>query len=134
MLVGKVVTHEFAYGVTSPPTNNPWNLATVPSGSSGGSGAAVAAGEVLGALGTDTGCSVRNPAALNGITGVRATQGRVSTFGVVPLSWSIDTVGPMTRSVRDAAIMRMLLLGGMRKIPVRHPRRCRILPLTSAKV
>jgi aspartyl-tRNA(Asn)/glutamyl-tRNA(Gln) amidotransferase subunit A len=111
ILVGKVVTHEFAYGVTSPPTNNPWNLDTVPGGSSGGSGAAVAAGEILGALGTDTGCSVRNPAALNGITGVRATQGRVPTFGVVPLSWSIDTVGPMTRSVRDAALMLNVVAG-----------------------
>jgi aspartyl-tRNA(Asn)/glutamyl-tRNA(Gln) amidotransferase subunit A len=111
ILVGKVVTHEFAYGVTSPPTNNPWNLDTVPGGSSGGSGAAVAAGEIPGALGTDTGCSVRNPAALNGITGVRATQGRVSTFGVVPLSWSIDTVGPMTRSVRDAALMLNVVAG-----------------------
>jgi aspartyl-tRNA(Asn)/glutamyl-tRNA(Gln) amidotransferase subunit A len=117
ILVGKVVTHEFAYGVTSPPTNNPWNLDTVPGGSSGGSGAAVAAGEVPGALGTDTGCSVRNPAALNGITGVRATQGRVSTFGVVPLSWSIDTVGPMTRSVRDAAIMLNVVAGWDAKDP-----------------
>lgn len=117
ILVGKVVTHEFAYGVTSPPTNNPWNLDTVPGGSSGGSGAAVAAGEIPGALGTDTGCSVRNPAALNGITGVRATQGRVSTFGVVPLSWSIDTVGPMTRSVRDAALMLNVVAGWDAKDP-----------------
>jgi aspartyl-tRNA(Asn)/glutamyl-tRNA(Gln) amidotransferase subunit A len=117
ILVGKVVTHEFAYGVTSPPTNNPWNLDTVPGGSSGGSGAAVAAGEIPGALGTDTGCSVRNPAALNGITGVRVTQGRVSTFGVVPLSWSIDTVGPLTRSVRDAALMLNVVAGWDPKDP-----------------
>lgn len=105
IILGKSVTHEFAWGVISPPTRNPWNLDAVVGGSSGGSGAALAAGECLGAVGTDCGCSIRNPAAINGIVGLRVTQGRVSVRGVGNLSYSMDTVGPMARSAKDCALM-----------------------------
>jgi aspartyl-tRNA(Asn)/glutamyl-tRNA(Gln) amidotransferase subunit A len=106
VLIGRLNMHEFAQGVTTynphtGPTKNPWNLGRSPGGSSGGSGAAVAAREVFGALGTDTGCSVRLPAAFNGVTGIRPTIGRVSNHGVVPLAWSMDTVGPLARSAAD---------------------------------
>lgn len=105
ILIGKTNTHEFAYGTYTPPTRNPWDTTRVPGGSSGGSAAAVAAGMCLGALGTDTGGSIRIPAACCGITGLKPTYGRVSCFGVVPLSWSLDHVGPMGRSAEDCALM-----------------------------
>lgn len=115
--LGKTTTHEFAFGPTtdSPylgPTRNPWNTAHVPAGSSGGSGAAVAAGIVPLALGTDTGGSVRMPAAACGVVGLKPTYGRVSKFGVLPLSWSLDHVGPLARSVADVALALRLLAGG----------------------
>ncbi|WP_268753471.1 amidase, partial [Ardenticatena maritima] len=115
--LGKTTTHEFAFGPTtdSPylgPTRNPWNPDHVPAGSSGGSGAAVAAGIVPLALGTDTGGSVRMPAAACGVVGLKPTYGRVSKFGVLPLSWSLDHVGPLARSVADAALALRLLAGG----------------------
>ena len=108
VVVGKAALHEFVYGVTcnNPffgPTRNPWNLERIPGGSSGGSGAALAADLCIGALGSDTGGSVRIPAALNGVTGLRTTFGAVSNRGVFPISWSFDTVGPMARSALDVA-------------------------------
>jgi aspartyl-tRNA(Asn)/glutamyl-tRNA(Gln) amidotransferase subunit A len=108
VVVGKSALHEFVYGVTcnNPfygPTRNPWNVERIPGGSSGGSGAALAADLCIGALGSDTGGSVRIPAALNGVTGLRTTFGGVSNRGVFPISWSFDTVGPMARSALDVA-------------------------------
>jgi aspartyl-tRNA(Asn)/glutamyl-tRNA(Gln) amidotransferase subunit A len=109
--IGKTVTHEFAFGSTSPPVRNPWDGASVPGGSSGGSAAAVAAGQVPVAVGTDCCCSVRNPAALTGICGVRPTFGRVSTTGVVPASLGLDTVGPLCRTVHDTAVALGVMCG-----------------------
>jgi len=105
VLLGKVHTHEFAWGVTTPPTRNPWDGRSVTGGSSGGSGSSVAAGQGMASWGTDCGCSVRNPSALNGCAGMRVTQGRVPASGVVPLSLTMDTVGPLARTVRDLGLM-----------------------------
>lgn len=105
IIVGKTWTFEFAYGPYSPPTRNPWNHGRTTGGSSGGSAAAVAAGMCLGAIGTDTGGSIRIPAACCGITGLKPTYGRVSCYGVVPLSWSLDHVGPLARSAEDCALL-----------------------------
>jgi aspartyl-tRNA(Asn)/glutamyl-tRNA(Gln) amidotransferase subunit A len=110
VVVGKTNMHEFAWGGTTANPHygfcrNPWDPERFPAGSSGGSGAAVAARTCFGAIGTDTGGSIRLPSAVNGITGIRPTIGRVSNYGVVPLAWSMDTVGPMTRTVRDCALM-----------------------------
>lgn len=110
ILLGKLNLHEFAYGGTSSvthfgPVRNPWDLAYSPGGSSGGSGAAVAAGMCFGALGTDTAASIRMPASCCGIVGMKPTFGLVSTRGVIPLSWSLDHVGPMCRTVEDAALL-----------------------------
>jgi aspartyl-tRNA(Asn)/glutamyl-tRNA(Gln) amidotransferase subunit A len=110
ILLGKTNLHEFAYGVTTNnphygPTRNPWDLARIPGGSSGGSAAAVAAGLCYGSVGTDTGGSIRIPAALCGIVGVKPGIGRVSAEGVVPLSPRLDFVGPLARTVADAALL-----------------------------
>lgn len=105
ILIGKTNTHEFAYGTYTPPTRNPWDTARVPGGSSGGSAAAVIADMCLGAIGTDTGGSIRIPASLCGVTGLKPTYGRVSTYGVIPLSWSLDHVGPLARSAEDCALI-----------------------------
>ena len=116
VLLGKLSTHEFAIGGPSfdlpwPPARNPWNTDCHPGGSSSGSGAGVAAGLFPLALGTDTGGSVRNPASCCGIVGMKATYGRVSRAGVVPLSWSMDHIGPMTRTVGDNALALEVLAG-----------------------
>lgn len=111
IIIGKTHTHEFAYGVTTPTTRNPWDLNRIPGGSSGGSGAAVAAQICFGAIGTDTGGSIRAPASVCGTVGLKPTFGRVSRFGITSLSWSLDHAGPMTRRVRDAAIMLNVLAG-----------------------
>ncbi|MCC7079671.1 MAG: Asp-tRNA(Asn)/Glu-tRNA(Gln) amidotransferase subunit GatA [Burkholderiales bacterium] len=116
VFTGKLSTHEFAIGGPSfdlpwPPARNPWNRDCFTGGSSSGSGAAVAAGFVPAAIGTDTGGSIRNPASLCGIVGMKPTYGRVSRRGVVPLAFSLDHVGPMTRSVRDNALMLDLIAG-----------------------
>ena len=111
VIVGKTNTHEFAFGYVTSPTRNPWDLSRIPGGSSGGSGAAVAASLCFAATGTDTGGSIRVPAAMNGIVGLKPTFGRVSKYGVVTLSWTLDHAGPMTRSVRDAALMMNILAG-----------------------
>ncbi len=105
ILVGKTTTYEFAYGPYSPPTRNPWAHERTTGGSSGGSAAAVAAGMCLGAIGSDTGGSIRIPSACCGITGLKPTYGRVSCYGVIPLSWSLDHVGPMGRSAEDCAVL-----------------------------
>ena len=111
VLLCKTNTHEFAYGTITPPTRNPWNTAHVPGGSSGGSAAAVATGECLGALGTDTGGSIRIPAAACGVTGLKPTFGLVSRAGIIPLSYSLDHVGPIARSVEDCALLLDVLAG-----------------------
>ncbi len=111
VLVGKTATHEFAYGNISYPTKNPFDLARIPGGSSGGSAAAVAARECALTIGSDTAASVRAPAALTGVSGLRPTQGRVSTFGVWPVAWSIDTIGPIGRSVADIAATLQVIAG-----------------------
>ena len=111
VLVGQTHTHEYAYGVITPTTRNPWDLDRIPGGSSGGSGAAVAARMVLGATGTDTGGSIRIPSALNGITGLKPTYGRVSRFGITSLSWALDHAGPMARTVADVALLLQSMAG-----------------------
>lgn len=116
IFVGKLNMHEFAWGGTSNNPHygavcNPWDTERFPGGSSGGSGAAVAARMCWGALGTDTGGSIRLPSAINGIVGIRPTYGRVSNKGIVPLAWSMDTAGPMTRTVEDCALMFSAIAG-----------------------
>ncbi|HLI90114.1 MAG TPA: amidase [Ktedonobacteraceae bacterium] len=105
IIIGKTNTFEFAYGPYSPPTRNPWDRARTPGGSSGGSAAAVAAGMCTGAIGSDTGGSIRIPSACCGVTGLKPTYGRVSCYGVIPLSWSLDHVGPIGHSAEDCAII-----------------------------
>jgi aspartyl-tRNA(Asn)/glutamyl-tRNA(Gln) amidotransferase subunit A len=116
VMMGKLATHEFAIGGPSfdlpwPPAVNPWGGRHFPGGSSSGSGVALACGMVPAALGTDTGGSVRNPASMCGITGLKPTYGRVSRRGVLPLAYSLDHVGPMTRTVRDNALLLQILAG-----------------------
>ena len=111
ILIGKTVPHEFAYGVNEPPTRSPWELNSYPGGSSTGSGVAVTVRSAFGAIGTDTGGSIRIPAAINNIVGLKPTYGRISAYGVIPLSWTLDHVGPMTRTVLDNALMLNALAG-----------------------
>lgn len=111
IILGKVTTHEFAFGFDSKPTKNAWNLNHIPSGSSGGSAAAIAAGLCFAATGSDTGGSIRAPAAANGIAGIKPTYGRVSKAGVTVLSWSLDHTGPMARTVKDLAILLQVMAG-----------------------
>ncbi len=116
ILLGKLGMHEFAFGGPSvdapfPAVRNPWNTAHIPGGSSSGSGAALAAGLCYGALGSDTGGSIRTPSSHCGIVGIKPTYGRVSRFGVVPLSWSLDHAGPMARGVEDCAILLQAIAG-----------------------
>lgn len=116
VLLGKLASHEFATGGPAfdlpwPPARNPWNTAHHPGGSSSGSGAAVAAGLLPGALGSDTGGSVRNPASCCGLVGIKPTYGRVPRAGVFPLAYSLDSVGPLTRTVRDNALMLQVISG-----------------------
>jgi aspartyl-tRNA(Asn)/glutamyl-tRNA(Gln) amidotransferase subunit A len=111
--LAKLQTIEFAMGSTSHygPARNPWDTQRTPGGSSNGSGAALAARELPLAVGTDTGGSIRHPAAFCGITGLKPTYGLVSRHGVMPLSWSLDHVGPMARSVEDVALMLSVMAG-----------------------
>ncbi|NVO00154.1 MAG: Asp-tRNA(Asn)/Glu-tRNA(Gln) amidotransferase subunit GatA [Geobacteraceae bacterium] len=116
VLLGKLNQDEFAMGSSSEgsafgPTRNPWNTDCIPGGSSGGSGAAVAAQQAIATLGTDTGGSIRQPASHCGCVGLKPTYGRVSRYGVIAYASSLDQVGPMTRDVRDAAIMLGAIAG-----------------------
>ena len=122
ILLGKLAMHEFALGgpdftTPFPPARNPWNLDHVTGGSSSGSGSSVASGQTMGALGSCTGGSIRGPASLCGIVGLKATYGRVSRAGVVTLSWSQDHCGPMTWTVEDAAYMLQAIAGYDAKDP-----------------
>ncbi|MDQ2683935.1 MAG: amidase [Chloroflexota bacterium] len=124
IVVGKTVTQEFAAGTISAPSRNPWDLDRIPGGSSGGSAAAVAAGMALLTIGTDTGGSIRCPASLCGVTGLKPTYGSVSRRGVFPLAWTLDTCGPIARTVEDCATALDLISGhdplDPGSAPVRH--------------
>jgi len=116
VLLGKLATHEFAIGGPSfdlpfPPARNPWNREHITGGSSSGSGTAIASRMVRMAMGSDTGGSIRGPAAWCGTVGIKPTYGRVSRRGVFPLSWTLDHIGPLARSVEDAAITLQVLAG-----------------------
>ncbi len=116
VLIGKCNMHAFAAGATSAvsyfgPVRNPWNLEMIAGGSSGGSAAAVAMANCYAALGTDTGGSIRTPSAMCGVTGFKATYGRVSIRGIVPLTWSLDHCGPIARTVEDAAMVLQVIAG-----------------------
>lgn len=136
ILLGKLNLHELAYGVTSDnphfgAVRNPWDLNRIAGGSSGGSAAAVAASLCLGSLGTDTGGSIRIPAACCGVVGLKPTYGRVSRSGVFPLAWSLDHVGPITSVVEDAALLLEVLAGpdprDVTTSPLPVPAYCRML-------
>jgi aspartyl-tRNA(Asn)/glutamyl-tRNA(Gln) amidotransferase subunit A len=140
ILLGKTNMHEFAYGISNEnphygPVHNPWALDCVSGGSSGGSAAAAAAGMCFGSVGTDTGGSIRIPAALCGIVGLKPTYGLVSVAGVIPLAQSLDHVGPLARNVVDACIMLQAIAGkypktarpaDFRRIRRDRPRRLRL--------
>lgn len=116
VILGKLNMHEIALGVTNNnphygACHNPWQIDLTPGGSSGGSGAALAAGMCMGSLGSDTGGSIRIPAALCGVVGFKPTFGRVSLRGVVPLSWNLDHPGPMARRVRDVTLLLQVIAG-----------------------
>jgi aspartyl-tRNA(Asn)/glutamyl-tRNA(Gln) amidotransferase subunit A len=116
LIIGKTNMHEIALGLTTLNPHfgaclNPWDQSRIAGGSSGGSAVAVATGMALAALGTDTGGSIRIPASLCGVVGLKPTRGRVSLTGVVPLSWNLDHAGPLTNTVRDAAILLQVIAG-----------------------
>jgi len=123
IFTGKLNMHEYAYGITNDNTHygasrNPWNTDKITGGSSGGSGAAVAADMTSASLGTDTSGSIRIPAALCGVTGLKPTYGRVSTYGTFPLAPSQDHIGPMTKNVKDAAGLLQIIAGQDNKDPM----------------
>src|SRR5437763_91604 len=116
IVVGKLATHEFALGGPSfdlpwPPARNPWDTSRFTGGSSSGTGAAVAAGLVLGGTGSDTGGSIRGPAAFCGLAGLKPSYGRISRAGILPLAYSLDHAGPMAWTAEDCAIMLQAMAG-----------------------
>jgi aspartyl-tRNA(Asn)/glutamyl-tRNA(Gln) amidotransferase subunit A len=111
VILGKTVTQEFAAGVVSAPARNPWDPDRIPGGSSGGSAAAIASGACRAAMGSDTGGSIRIPAAACGVVGFKPAFGQLDVAGCYPLSWTLDTIGPLARTVDDAWIMWQALLG-----------------------
>ena len=111
VLIGKTRCHEWSCGGSEPPTRTPWDLSRFPGGSSIGSGVALTARSAFATIGTDTGGSIRIPASINNLVGMKATYGRVSAYGVLPLAWSLDHVGPLTRTVRDNAQMLGAIAG-----------------------
>jgi aspartyl-tRNA(Asn)/glutamyl-tRNA(Gln) amidotransferase subunit A len=122
VILGKTNMHEFAYGVTSNnphygPVRNPWDTARIPGGSSGGSAAAVAAGLCYGSIGTDTGGSIRIPASLCGVTGLKPSWGRISCEGIIPLSPAFDCAGPLGRTVGDVATLTGVLYSRVGREP-----------------
>src|SRR2546428_4593792 len=122
VLLGKLGMHEFAYGISSVnphfgDVRNPWDTTKIPGGSSGGSAVAVVACEAYAALGSDTGGSIRIPAALCGCAGIKPTFGRASLLGAIPLSWSLDHPGPLARGARDVAIVTKAIAGKDRGDP-----------------
>jgi len=121
VLLGKTNTHEFAYGTFTRPTVNPWDMERIPGGSSGGSAAALAARMCSLAIGTDTGGSIRIPAACCGVTGLKPTYGLVSAYGIIPLSWSLDHPGPLARSAEDCAALLDTLAGHDPRDPASLP-------------
>jgi aspartyl-tRNA(Asn)/glutamyl-tRNA(Gln) amidotransferase subunit A len=137
ILTGKLNMHEFAFGSTNENphygnTKNPWNTEHITAGSSGGGGGAVAAGLCIATLGSDTGGSIRDPASFCGVVGLKPTYGRVSKYGVTPLAWSLDHVGPITRSVTDASILLEAISGFDKKDPssVKKPKKAYTSMLT----
>ncbi len=123
VLLGKLGLHEFAYGISSVnphfgDVHNPWDTTKIPGGSSGGSAVAVVAGEAYAALGSDTGGSIRIPAALCGCVGLKPSYGRASLFGAVPLAWSLDHPGTLARTVRDVAIATQAISGHDPRDPI----------------
>ncbi|MDQ2914798.1 MAG: amidase family protein, partial [Chloroflexota bacterium] len=123
VLLGKLGLHEFAYGISSVnphfgDVRNPWDTTKIPGGSSGGSAVAVVAGEAYATLGSDTGGSIRIPAALCGCVGLKPTYGRASLFGAVPLAWSLDHPGPLARTVRDVALALGAIAGHDPRDPI----------------
>ncbi|MDQ3752982.1 MAG: amidase [Actinomycetota bacterium] len=117
VILGKTTTQEFAYGVITPGTANPWDTDRIPGGSSGGSAVAVATGMCPGAIGTDTAGSIRIPAALCGVSGLKPRPGTVPMDGIIPLSWTLDCCGPIARTVEDLVPLWAAMTGG----PVRLP-------------
>ena len=116
IVMGKLATHEFAFGGPSfdlpwPPARNPWDLSRFTGGSSSGTGAAVAAGLVLGGTGSDTGGSIRGPAAFCGLAGIKPTYGLISRVGILPLAFSLDHAGPLAWTAEDSAIMLQAMAG-----------------------
>jgi aspartyl-tRNA(Asn)/glutamyl-tRNA(Gln) amidotransferase subunit A len=118
IVIGKTVTQEFAAGVVSHPARNPWDANRIPGGSSGGSAAAVSVGSATASMGSDTGGSIRIPASVCGSVGLKPTFGVLSTKGVFPLAWALDTVGPLTKTTEDAYTMYCALAGIERDAPL----------------
>ena len=110
-VLGKLTTHEFALGTVTPPTRNPWNLKCIPGGSSGGSGASIAASSAIATVGSDTLGSIRIPSSFCGVVGLKPTYSRVSRNGLIPESWSLDHAGPIGRRVEDVALLLSLIAG-----------------------